>query len=146
MPNCFFLNHQFFSRTNSKAPNCSFHVLINRMKPIFLRSVSTAGACSPIIGATCAFDAKIYKKTGEVFAASVLSIWNKKFLAFFIFVFNFHRIWSKSRPNLSYFNKIFPWRLSAGFFQFCRPAKTTSRGLTGLVEKRPQCVFIRLLC
>jgi len=30
------LPKRFFSRTNSKAPNCSFHVLINRMKLFFL--------------------------------------------------------------------------------------------------------------
>jgi len=27
------LPKRFFSRINSKTPNCSFHVLINRMKP-----------------------------------------------------------------------------------------------------------------
>jgi len=30
------LPKRFFSRTNSKAPNCSFHVLINRMKQFFI--------------------------------------------------------------------------------------------------------------
>jgi len=32
----------------------------------------------PIIGATCAFDAKIYKNAGGVYAVSVLSTGNKK--------------------------------------------------------------------
>jgi hypothetical protein len=39
----------------------------------------------PIIGATCAFDAKIYKNVGEVFAVSVLLIKNKKNFQIFDF-------------------------------------------------------------
>ena len=49
----------------------------------------------PIIGRTCAFDAKIYKIVGDVFAVSVCVVWNKKFLIFPIFIPSYHRFWSK---------------------------------------------------
>jgi len=33
----------------------------------------------PIIGATCAFDAKIYKNVDSLFGVSLCKVWNKKF-------------------------------------------------------------------
>jgi len=46
---------------------------------------------APIIGATCAFDAKIYKIVDALFAVSLCVVWNKKNLEFPIFVSNYHR-------------------------------------------------------
>jgi hypothetical protein len=34
---------------------------------------------APIIGRTCAFDAKIYKIVDTIFAVSAYAVWNKKF-------------------------------------------------------------------
>jgi hypothetical protein len=41
----------------------------------------------PIIGATCAFDAKIYKIVDNVFGVSPCVEWNKKFFQFSDFSF-----------------------------------------------------------
>jgi len=51
----------------------------------------------PIIGATCAFDAKKYKNVGWIFAVTACGEGNNKFSNFFIFVRRYHRIWSKLR-------------------------------------------------
>jgi hypothetical protein len=41
----------------------------------------------PIIGATCAFDAKIYKIVDSLFAVSLCMVWNKNFFQFSDFSF-----------------------------------------------------------
>ena len=42
---------------------------------------------APIIGATCAFDAKIYKIVDGIFDVSAFVIWNKKIFKLFYFWF-----------------------------------------------------------
>jgi len=51
---------------------------------------------APIIGATCAFDAKIYKNVGGVFDVSACGGGNKNYLKIPIFVRRYHRFWSKN--------------------------------------------------
>jgi len=41
----------------------------------------------PIIGRTCAFDAKIYKNVDGYFAVSLCVVWNKKIFKLFYFYF-----------------------------------------------------------
>ena len=41
----------------------------------------------PIIGRTCAFDAKIYKNVDTIFDVSPCVVWNKKIFKFFYFCF-----------------------------------------------------------
>jgi hypothetical protein len=40
---------------------------------------------APIIGATCAFDAKIYKNVGGIFDVTSCRVWNKKNFKIFDF-------------------------------------------------------------
>jgi hypothetical protein len=74
------------------------------------------------------FDAKIYKNVGGVFAVSALSAGNKNILTFFIFVFNYHRFWSKIPPNskLNTQNPKLTVLSCAWDFQFSQPVKATS--------------------
>jgi len=55
-----------------------------------------------IIGATCAFDTKKYKNVDTVFDVSACGEKNKKIFKFLVFVFNYHRFWSKFRNNNQY--------------------------------------------
>ena len=50
----------------------------------------------PIIERTCVFDAKIYKIVDGLFDVTCCRIRNKKKLRFLIFVFNYHRFWSRN--------------------------------------------------
>ena len=57
-----------------------------------------------IIGATCTFDAKIYKIVGGVFAVSALLVWSKKFWLFSFLLpttNDFGRILSQILPLLT---------------------------------------------
>ncbi|MEJ2102838.1 MAG: hypothetical protein P8X68_23135, partial [Desulfobacterales bacterium] len=56
------------------------------------------------IGWVCVFDAKIYKNVGGDFDVSSCVVWNKKILKIPIFVFNYHRFWSKNWLNFTYLN------------------------------------------
>ena len=58
-----------------------------------------AKSSASIIGRTCAFDAKIYKIVGGFFAVSACMSRAKKYFKFPIFVFNYHRFWSKIRQK-----------------------------------------------
>jgi hypothetical protein len=54
----------------------------------------------PIIERTCAFDAKIYKNVDGFFDVSACGGGNKKKFKFPIFVFNYHRFWSKNAVKI----------------------------------------------
>ncbi|MGB2863556.1 MAG: hypothetical protein WBC05_09555, partial [Sedimentisphaerales bacterium] len=74
----------------------------------------------PIIGRTCAFDAKIYKNVDAIFAVSPCVVWNKKYFQISDFCFqlpsllvekfrknsqlNRHRFWSKNCGYFAHFN------------------------------------------
>ena len=72
----------------------------------FLLTFSAGGrkARPPTIERTCAFDAKIYKIVDAIFAVSLFVVWDKKYLNFFIFTFNYHRFWSKTCLFFAHFN------------------------------------------
>jgi hypothetical protein len=51
------------------------------------RRLGRAKIIAPIIGATCAFDAKIYKIVDSIFAVSLCLVWNKKIFQISYFSF-----------------------------------------------------------
>jgi len=84
------------------APRCFYCFLTFSIAP-FGRG---AERCAPIIGVTCAFDAKIYKIVDGIFALSACVILDKNFFKFPILVSNYHRFWAIFRLNFIFFSLI----------------------------------------
>jgi len=66
---------------------CLEFFILNFQFSIAAFSAGGRKGAPPIIGRTCAFDAKIYKNVDGILAVSLCVVWNKKIFKLFYFYF-----------------------------------------------------------